>query len=183
MQAVVTGRAPIALEWNVARLCPVGYVQYIMPGVFSRLLPYEELWVLYGIHTRTRNYCKVCTTFIPVHGNCLISVPQCHNTRSTGTTLSYLLLVLYARATTPGTSVSSVRRLYRYPELFIVLHDVHTRTLNFCKVCTTFIPVPEPSVVPVRQCHNTRGTDTTLSYLPGTSVSFVRPLYRYPELL
>ena len=52
--------------------------------------------------------------------------------------------------------------------------DIHTRTRNFYEFCTTFIPVPEPSVSSVRPWHNTRGTGTTFVYLRGTSVSSAR---------
>ena len=62
---------------------------------------------------------------------------------------------------------------------------------NFCKFCTTFIPVPGASASSVRPWHNTQGmcmplqkypvagtgTGTAFVYLPGTSVSSVRRPY------
>jgi len=55
------------------------------------------------------------------------------------------------------------RGYYLYPELMWVLHNISTRTKNFCELCTTFIPVPETSVRSVRPCHITRGTGTAFS--------------------
>ena len=77
-------------------------------------LPYphpEPLWALYHMHIPTRNLYTLCTR-----------VPQCPGT---GAAFVYL----------PGTSVSSVRRLYR--------------TRKFCEFCKTPVNVPVPSVRPV----------------------------------
>ena len=92
--------------------------------------------VQYDIHTRTRNFTKICTTvpqypgygysiFIPARNFCKFCTP-----------------------------------VPQYPELLEVLQDFHTRTRKFCE-----------------SCHNTRGTGTACSYLPGTSVSSVRPCH------
>ena len=53
----------------------------------------------------------------------------------------------------PGTSASSVQHPYPHKELLWVLYDIHTRTLNFCNICTTVPQYPG------------------YGYLPGTSGS------------
>ena len=98
--------------------------------------------------TRTRHVCEFCTAVIPVPGISVNYARPCRDTRGTGTTYVYL----------PGTSVSYVWHSYPYPELLRVLQDIHTRTRNFCEVCTIFIPVPGTRVSTVCLCHNTRGT-------------------------
>ena len=53
-----------------------------LPGYY----PYPELlWVLCNTHTRTKNSCEFCTTYIPVPGTSVRSVRPCHNTWGTGT--------------------------------------------------------------------------------------------------
>ena len=43
----------------------------------------------------------------------------------------------------PGTSVSSAQHPDPYKELLRVVYDIHTRTLNFCKICTPVSQYPE----------------------------------------
>ena len=140
-----------------------------LPGYY----PYPELLrVLYNIHTRTKNFCEFCTTFIPVPGTSVRSVRPCHNTRGTGTSFSYL----------PGTSGSSVRPCHN--------------TRNFWKFCKTFIPVPGTSVSSVGRTRNfcgfcapratiycTRGTGTACFAPVRNFCEFCTPVPHYPELL
>ena len=108
----------------------------------------------------------------------------------------------------PGTSVSSEQHPYRapYKELLWVLY-IHARTRNFCKICTPvpqysgygysiFIParnfcefcthVPQyPELLEVLQDFHARTRNlcelcTTFMPVPGTSVSFVRPVPQCP---
>ena len=106
-----------------------------------------------------------------------------------------LLYVLYARATIRGTSGSSVRLSYPYPELLELLEDCRTRTRNFCEFCTTRATIPGvrvqllmyPPGTPVSSVsplHNTRNfcefCNTSIP-VPETSGSSVRLPYPYPE--
>ena len=120
---------------------------------------------MYNIHTRTKNFCEFCTTFIPVPGTSIRSVRPCHNTRGTGTAFLYL----------PRTSVSSARPSHN--------------TRNFWKFCNTFIPVPATSVISAAHSYphlcqlcTPRATIPGVRahhflYPPGTSVSSVRPCH------
>ena len=98
----------------------------------------------------------------------------------TGTTFVYL----------PGTSVSSLTFAYPYPELlqvkrlctvgYVQKHTPgFTRTRNFCKFCTTFVPVPGTSSSSVRPWHNTRATTVSLVMRPfyahGAKKPFLAP--------
>ena len=101
---------------------------------------------------------------------------------------------------TPGitvqrTSVSCVGHSYPYPEVLEVLHDIHTRTRNFWKICMPVATIPGvrvqyvshplgTSVSSVRLCHNTRNFwkfCKTFVPVPGTSGSSVRSPYPHPE--
>ena len=85
-------------------------------------IPYLELLeVLYGIHTRARNFWKFCTA--------VATIP--------GVRVQHVMYML-------GTSVSSVR-------LFSVSYvRLCHNTRNFWKFCKTFVPVPGPSGSSVR---------------------------------
>ena len=80
---------------------------------------------MYDIHTRARNFCKFCTPVVTIPG---VRVQHFY-------TRPELLEVLYARA-------SSVRLSYPYPELLWVLYGIHTRTRNFCELCTPRATIP-----------------------------------------
>ena len=79
----------------------------------------------------------------------------------------------------PGTSGSSVRHSYPYPELLEVLYDIHTRTRGMGISFYNYVSS-------VRPCHNTRNIcefcNTSVPY-PEVSVSSVRSPYPNPELL
>ena len=98
-------------------------------------------------------------------------VRPCHNTRGKGTAFSYL----------PGTSVSSVRRLYPYMDLLWVLYACATTPGVRVQ---PFYTVPGISLSSVRLCHNTWNfcgfCDISIP-VPGASVSSVRLSYPYPE--
>ena len=97
----------------------VGYTQNHTRGIYPRYYP-------------TNNFCKFYRTLIPVPRPSESSVRT--PVRGTGTAFLYrpeLLWVLYARATIPGTSGSSVRLKFR----------------------RSHIPVPGTSESSVRQCH------------------------------
>ena len=111
---------------TISRLCSAGYVQNHTRGIFPGITRTGTCVSSVGLHTRTRNLCECCTTFIPIPESSVSSARLCHNTRGTGTTFVYL----------PGISVSSVRIPYR--------------TRNFCGFCKTSIPVPGTSVSSVR---------------------------------
>ena len=108
----------------------------------------------------------------------------------------------------PGSPVSSVRPCHNtrnfwkfcetfkpVPELLLILLDIHTRTRNFCEFCAprATIPgvrvqhllyLPGTSVSYVRPCHNTRNFwkfCNTFIPVPETSGSYVRLPYPYPE--
>ena len=102
------------------------------------------LEVLYDFHTRTRTFCELYRTFIPVPGTSVRSVRPRHSTRGTGTAFLFL----------PGTSVSSVRPCHN--------------TRNFCEFCNTSIPVPETSASSVRlpypYSESTNPTEHNLGY-------------------
>ena len=144
-------------------------------GVYlPRYYPYTELlWVLYNIHTRSKNFCVLCTTLIPVPGTSVRSVWPCHNNRGMGKTF----LDLARNFSKFSTSVP------QYPELLEGLLYFHTRTWTFCKLCNTFMPVPGISVSSVRPVLQYPEIRVHLIlYLPRTFVSFVRPCHKYPEL-
>ena len=86
----------------------------------------ERLEVLEDFHTRTRNFCELCRTFIPVPGTSVSSG------RPVQQYPGYGYIVFYP----PRTSVSSVRPSHN--------------TRNFCELCNTSIPVPETSGSSVR---------------------------------
>ena len=93
---------------------------------------------MYDIHTRTRNFCKICTT-----------VPQYPG-------YGYGIFITawnFCKFCTP---------VLQYPELLegLVPEDFHARTQNFCELCRTFIPVPGTSVSSVRPVPQYRGTGT-----------------------
>ena len=69
----------------------------------------QLLEVLYDFHTRTRNFCEFCMTFIPVSRTSVSSVLPCHNTRNFCEFCKTFILVA-------ETSGSSVRLPYLYPE-------------------------------------------------------------------
>ena len=112
---------PMTME---ARCC-----QVFLSKLFKKKKKSQDTLVppLYmDIHTRTRIFCKFCTTLIPVPGTSVRSVRPCHNTRGIGTAFLYL----------PRTSASSVRPCHN--------------TRNFWKFRKIFIPVPGTSVSSVR---------------------------------
>ena len=63
----------------------------------------------------------------------------------------------------------------------VSLYDIHTRTRNLCKICTTaFFHLPGTSVSSVRPCHNTQNflkSCRTLIPVSETSVGTVRPCH------
>ena len=86
------------------------------------LCPYPELlYVLYDVHTGTRNFCELCTTLIPVSGTSVSSVRPSH--KHPGCRYSFFIparnLCEFCNTSVPvpGTSVSSGRSPYLYPEL------------------------------------------------------------------
>ena len=87
----------------------------------------EHLEVLQDFHARTRNFCELCRTFIPVPGTSVSSVRPAPQYPGYGYSI-----FLYP----PGTSVSSVRPCHN--------------TQNFCEFCNTSMPVPETSASSVR---------------------------------
>ena len=124
---------------------------------------------------RTRDFCELCTTFIPV--------PELY---------IFVLSVGYTqnhtRGITPGitlqtTSVTPVGHLYPNPELLEVLYAGATKTPSTGTAC---LYMPGTSGSYVRPCHNTRKFwkfGKTFIPVPGTSGSSVRLSYPYPELL
>ena len=77
----------------------------------------------------------------------------------------------------PGTSVSFVGHSYPYPELLQVLYASATNTQGTGKA---FSYLPGTSVSSVRPCHNTWNFCNfcnTFIPVPGTSVSAVRPVH------
>ena len=95
-----------------------------IPEVFGRVLPVPEfLLVLYDIHARTGNFCKVCTLMAQYAGYVLVCFL---NTRvrvrvRVQPSCTYPELLQYGFCKTsvpvPATSVSSGRLPYPYPEL------------------------------------------------------------------
>ena len=81
----------------------------------------------------------------------------------------------------PGTSVSSARHSYPYPELLSALYAGATNTRG---TGTAFLYLPGTCVSSVRPCHNTRNLcefSNTSIPVPETSGSSVRLPYPYPE--
>ena len=118
----------------VPRLCSVGYLQHNTRGIYHWYYPTKDFCKFSTTFVpRTRNFCKFCTTFIPVPVTSLSTVlppvPQIPGVREKHfCTCRELLWVLQARATIPGTSVSSVTS--------------HAITRNFCDFYKTVSQYP-----------------------------------------
>ena len=95
--------APAPTHMNFARLCSVGYVRNHTRGFYPGYYP-------------TKNFCKLCRTFIPVPGSYVSSVLHTH-TRTSCEFCNTCVPV-------PGTCVSSVRSPYPCPE---IQHPGNTR--------------------------------------------------------
>ena len=119
----------LRFKWNSSpeRMYLAGCYQYpellwVLYNIHTRTKNFWVLWVLYDIHTRTRNFRKICTPVPQYPGyGCSIFLPG-HNV---------------CKLCTP---------VPEYPELLEVLEDFYARTRNFCWFCMTFIPVPGTSV-------------------------------------
>ena len=61
--------------------------------------------------------------------------------------------------------------------------NIHTRTRNFWKFCTTFILAPETSECSVRPCYTTPGTGTACFVPARNFCELCTPVPQYPELL
>ena len=100
---------------NISRLCFLGYVQNHTRGIYPGYYPTKNFCMsardfckfCTNIHTCTRNFCKLGTPMPQIPGVWVQHFYTCPK----------LVWVLYARATIPGTSVSSVTRPYPYPGL------------------------------------------------------------------
>ena len=93
------------------------------------------------------------------------------------------LHVLYARATIPGTSGSSVRFSYPYPNFCSFFRTFIPRTRTSVRFLGHSYPYPELLLVLYTPCHNTRGTGTA-PFVPARSFcEFCTPMPQCPELL
>ena len=121
-------------------------------GIYPGYYPTKELlWVLQGIHTRTRNFWKFCMAISPykehlsvlyvratmpgvrvqqfhtyLPGTSVSWVRPCHNTRNFCEFCNSFLEFCNTSVPVRGTSASSVRTPYPYPELLWLLKDCGT---------------------------------------------------------
>ena len=135
---------------SIARLCSVGYKT--IPGYFSRILlvPIPELlYVLLDIHTHTRNFCKFCTPVAqyPGYGYVRVELPVygCGYNIHIHTRNFCELCMTCIPPLVPGTSVSSVRRSYPYPELLQVLYA--RAKIPGISVSSVTLPYPDPELL------------------------------------
>ena len=123
---------------------------------------------MYDIHSRTRNFCKICKTVpqypgygynisVPARKTPVSSVRPCHNTWNFRKFSKIFMPVPeiseFCRTfiPVPGTSVSSVRPVPQYPGYGYSFFC--TRPELLWVMCNTSIPVPETSGSSVKHLH------------------------------